>query len=296
MMRVCSLLLVILVIGCTSAGRDPNAAKIVAVDRFSDAAGHLYKRSAPLFNPAYLTAIIPAPNDPIPLDLFLTSGLGPNGEKITYYGLDEMSHTAGQVYVFPDAPEQLPVLTAIPGDPTYNDFMLVTEVRATGGYTANTLTSAAEIAAAVTAGDVTTTDTTRVVNWAVVPHGSSASRKFAGADPTGFRAWYDDQIADLFEFDQNLMLTPPPDGKVPSTPIIVIFANGMDPSMGFAAEPNGQTHNVLAALPGDPYYSSLWDHTLGKLSGFASVVDFDSAAANIQGPGGIAVNCPVVAP
>src|SRR4051794_27763702 len=60
----------------TAMAKNPATAEKMAIDRFSDAAGHLQKRSA--------SPSLPGPNQPVDFDHgpFITNGFGPNGEKI----------------------------------------------------------------------------------------------------------------------------------------------------------------------------------------------------------------------
>src|SRR5215468_10229617 len=64
------------------AARDPATAEKVAVDRFTDQAAMLQRRSA--------APTLPGPNQPIDFDQgpFITHGYGPGGEKVTYYNFD----------------------------------------------------------------------------------------------------------------------------------------------------------------------------------------------------------------
>lgn len=187
---------------------------------------------------------------------------------------------------------QLPIVDALPGATGYNDFVRITEVVVGADYVVNTLTSRADIDALVAGGDATLRVTERIANWSLVPAGSIATKRFEGARVDGYRAWYRGEVAHYLKFDENLSGTT----IVPSSPIIVIFANDMSPAGGFAAEPDGQTHNVVATLPGDPGYSSYWSHSVGKLAGFDGVSDFASASANGAMAVPVIVNCPVVAP
>jgi hypothetical protein len=278
---------------------DPDTAPVASVDRFSDAFATLFKRSGPAFDPVNVQPLIPAENEPFDMDtLFTVKALGPAGEKVTYYALDILPPTPGKGYVLVDEAgqpitDQLPIIEGLPGDTGYNDFVQITEVTVDTGYVANTITSAADVAAAVEAGTASMTETTRIANWSVVPKGTMAAKKFAGVAVTGYRAWYDDKVAHYLQFDTELEAAA---GTVPSSGIIVIFADDMSPMMGFAAEPDGQTHNALETLPGDPGYSSYWSHSRGALAGFDTVTDFPTATANIAGPLPVIVNCPVVAP
>ncbi len=280
-------------------GTDPDTAQVVGVDRFQDGFATLFKRSGPAFDPDNVAPIVPAPNAPIDMDTyFLVKALGPAGQKVTYYALDILPDVPARAYVFVDAagapvPGQLPVIDAIPGDGGYNDFVRISEVTVGDDFVANTLTSAAQVSAAVSAGAATLVETTRVANWAIVPEGTIATRKFAGARVDGFRAWYRDQVAHYLRFDEQLEAA---GGAVPSSGIVVIFANDMSPGNGFEAEAGGQTHNVVETLPGDPFYSSYWAHAVGSRAGFDGVTDWASALANAAMPVPVVVNCPIVAP
>jgi len=276
---------------------DPDTAEVASVDRFSDAFATLFKRSGPAFDPVNVQPLIPAENEPFDMDmLFTVKALGPTGQLVTYYALDILPPTPATGYVLLDEAgqpiaDQLPIIAGLPGDAGYNDFVLITEVTVDADYVANTITSAADVTAAVEAGIATVTETTRIANWSVVPKGTIAAKKFAGADVTGYRAWYDDKVAHYMQFETDLVAAV---GTVPTSGIIVIFVDDMSPMMGFAAEPGGQTHNALETLPGDPGYSSYWSHSRGALAGFDTVTDFPTATANIAGPLPVTVNCPVV--
>src|SRR5688572_12791175 len=91
-MRLTALSLTLLAAACGTdgtPGADPDAAQVASVDRFSDSFGHLFKRSAPIFDPSNVQPAVPAPNAPIDFDaLFTVHALGPAGEAVTYYSLD----------------------------------------------------------------------------------------------------------------------------------------------------------------------------------------------------------------
>lgn len=283
----------------TAAALDPDTAAVAGVDRFQDGFAHLFKRSAPAFDPTHVAAAIPAPNGPIDLDKFVVHSLGPAGENITYYSLDILPPKPAKVYVFVQADGsavagQLPVIDALPGDASYNDFVEVVKATVQAGYVANSLTSFDDVDRAAAAGTVTVASTKTIANWAVVPKGTTANLKFAGKAITGARAWEKHQVASLLTFEDGLV--PMSDGTVPTADIVVIFKNGMSPADGFATEPGTeQTHNAVNLLPGQPGYSSYWDHDAGKLTGFATVKDFPTAKANVDMAIPVIVNCPVVA-
>ena len=120
---------------------DPDAAERVAVDRFSDDAGTLHRRSA---NPD-----LPGPDEPIDFDQkpFWHQGLGPDGGTVQYYDLDVQPLGPAPIYVLvregEDDPvaDQLNVVGAKPGDDGYSDFWQVHRVTVPEGYEANAITS-----------------------------------------------------------------------------------------------------------------------------------------------------------
>ena len=63
---------------------DPDTAMTVSIDRFSMDAGHLFVRDS--------SNGLPGPNEPIDFDQepFMSMGLGPMGEFISYYNFDFM--------------------------------------------------------------------------------------------------------------------------------------------------------------------------------------------------------------
>jgi hypothetical protein len=280
------------------AGVDPDTAPVASVDRFSDAFGKLFKRSAPIFDPANVQPVVPAPNAPIDLDaLFTVRALGPSGEPVTYYSLDILPREPSTGYVLVHdgrpVPGQLEIIDGLPGDAGYNDFVRITEVTVGEDYVANTATSAADVEALIDSGAATAEVTDRIANWAVVPEGTTASRTFRGETVTGNRAWMRGSIAPFLRFEEDLAITA--DGTVPVAEIIVIFENNMDPSAGFATTADGMTHNAIDTLAGSPGYSSLWNHSVGDKANFAQIVDFQSAFDNIMAANvGVDVNCPEV--
>ena len=102
--------------------KDPDQAPIATVDRLSDAAGTLLKRSG--------DTRLPAPNEPIDFDAapLNTLGLSPSGEPVLYYHLDVQSTTPAPVYILyregEDAPvqNQLDIIDTLPDEKGYNDF------------------------------------------------------------------------------------------------------------------------------------------------------------------------------
>lgn len=286
-----------LVLGCgnddsTGPAPDPDPPK-ASIDRFSDAAGVLFKRSA---NPA-----LPGPNQAINMDQapFVTHGLGPAGQRVRYYNFDVMPLEPAPIYVLfregetTPVPGQQNIVDVIPGDANYSDFWQVVRVTVPRAYVANTVTSRAQI----TAAGYPQQETNALVNCPIVPEGSTASEG-DGADGLT-RGWYRGQVVFYFNFGEA-PLTTTAAGAVPTSPIFVTFninpdlPNGGPPS-GFRTEPGtAQTHNVVATLPGQPAYSPLWAVLPYDNAEFADVHDAGSAAAARGFPLAGYVNCPIV--
>src|SRR4051812_30521015 len=193
-MRLLDLVLLCsLAAGCNNDGTpashplpvDPDTAATVAVDRFSDAFGHLFVRSK--------SAALPAADAPIDFDAtapLITHGFSPQGRPVTYYNFDVLSATPAPIYVLFAAGAsspvsgQLNVIDVVPGDAGYNDFWQVVKVTVPAGYVANTVTSYAEIVAAGYAMQPTSTGG----NCPVVPAGGAARpRHTAGGGGGGGR-------------------------------------------------------------------------------------------------------------
>jgi len=91
--------LAVMVLACndddygTGPTDDPNNAPKASIDRFSDAAGTLFKRS--------VTPTLPAANAPIDMDVapFITQGLGPDGRVVRYYNFDVMPEDPAPIYL-----------------------------------------------------------------------------------------------------------------------------------------------------------------------------------------------------
>jgi hypothetical protein len=278
---------------------NPDTAPLAAVDRFSDTFAHLFKRSG--------NASLPAANAPIDMDQgpFITHGLGPNGEKVTYYNFDVLAAAPAPIYVFfpqgssAELAGQLHVVDVVPGDHGYNDFWQVVQVTVPAGYVPNSVTSLAEIQAA----GFTTTPTSILVNCPIVPDGSTAQLRYTSDESTALtRGWYKGQIVKYFNFAEHMLMTS--SGGVPTAPIYVTFNVNPDPSnpmsgpaSGFQTEPSSmQTHNVVAALPEDASYSPLWMVIAYDHASFASVGNLATAQqAPVLVPNAGLVNCPIVA-
>ncbi|MGE0173385.1 MAG: hypothetical protein AB7T49_11380 [Oligoflexales bacterium] len=271
----------------------------VPIDRFSDQAGHLFKRSN--------VPELPAPNAAIDFDSgpFITRGIGPEGVHVGYYNFDVQPRDPAKIYVFfragADAPVdgQLNIVDVIPGDTGYSDFWNVVKVIVPEHYVANSIRSVEEIRSA----GLGTEETSIVVNCPVVPAGSTAQRRYNGDSDTGLhQGYYKGGIINYFNFSEKA-LTLNARGLVPISPIYVTFNKNPDPTdptsgpaSGFVVEAStGRTHNVVGTTPEDQYYSPLWNVNVYDNHSFESVTDLESAVAAPLLAAGVAnVNCPIV--
>jgi len=278
--------------------KDPNSAEIVSVDRFSDEAAVLMKRSD--------NSELPGANDPINFDVgdFITQGLGPNGEIVKYYNFDVQPLTPAPIYVLFKEGEsdpvqgQLNIINVIPGDLGYNDFWIIYKVIVPDDYVPNTVTSLSDIVSKGYSIEYTNT----LVNCPVVPQGSTASLRLGTESNQIDRGWYKGEIVYYFTFmEKELEATS--GGTNPISPIYVTFNINPDdmnpesgPASGSVTEPGSvQTHSVLATLPDDVDYSPLWSVYVYDNADFDNVSDLQTAeAANILAQGVMYVNCPVV--
>lgn len=281
--------------GPRRAPHDPTTALRAAVDRFGPEFATLFARTA--------TNGLPAPNAPIDFDQypFITHGVGPDGQLVSYYNFDALPDTPAPIYILSREGEDLPVegqlniIDALPGDVGYNDFWRVIRVTVPRDYVANTVASLEEIEDAGYPMEATDT----IVNCPVVPAGSTASRRLNG--PSGLiQGWYREQVVFYFSFDEKALETTP-QGRVPVSPIYVTFTinpgePGGGPPSGFLTEPGSdQTHNVVAALPPAADYSPLWNVVAYDNADFGGVIDLSSAqAATVLVPSLGLVNCPIV--
>jgi hypothetical protein len=271
--------------------KDPDQAEIATIDRFSDEAGTLMKRSE---NPD-----LPGPDEPINFDQapFITQSFGPEGNVVKYYNFDIQPLNPAPIYVLfkegKDSPveDQLNIINSIPGDLTYNDFWLIKKVIVPDDYVANTVTSYQEIADK----DYEIELTNKIVNCPVVPKGSTADLKYSGGSHSLDRGWYKNKIVYYFTFEEKELSTTS-DGIIPVSPIYVTFNTNGEPSTGFVTEEgSNQTHNVVATLPSASDYSPLWQVHVYDNSDFDSVTDLSSAqSSTILNSNAGFVNCPLI--
>jgi len=274
----------------------PVVAQYMGIDRFSEAAGHLFVRND--------NNGLPGPNEPIDFDMepFFSKGLGPMGELIGYYNFDVMPTEPAPIYVlFRDGEShpvdgQMNIINVIPGDTAYNDFWQVHKVTVPSDYVANTVTSYDQIMEA----GYPMEETTILVNCPVVPEGSTAGLRYGEGSPELTMGWYKSMIVYYFNFVEKALMTDDM-GMVPLSPIYVTFNinpgdEGGGPPSGFMTDTvTGRTHNVAATLPEDDDYSPLWMVNIYDNADFWNVHDLASAMdATILVEGAANVNCPVV--
>lgn len=279
------------------AVNNPDTAPVVSIDRFSDDAGMLFRRSA--------NSSLPAADQPINFDQgpFITKGLGPGGENVEYYNFDVMPTAAIPIYVLfkEGASEpvagQLNIIESIPGDVGYSDFWRVNKVTVPSNYEANSASSLADLLER----DFTIEAMDLIVNCPVVPRGSTAGKRMGGASTGLVRGWYKDEVVFYFDFSEKMLSSS--SGIVPLSPIYVAFNVNPDPNNSNSGPASGfmtemgtdQTHNVVATIPSDAAYSPLWTVNVYDNADFGDVSDLNSAmSANILANGVATVNCPVV--
>ncbi len=280
----------------TMAQVDPDTAQKASIDRFSTDAGHLFVRD--------MMNNLPGPNEPIHFDMepFLSKGFGPNGEHISYYNFDAQPTEPAPIYVLFKDGESMPVsgqlniINVIPGDTSYNDFWEVQKVTVPSNYVANTVTSYQ----AIVDSGYQIEETSILVNCPVVPDSSTAMMRLNDESAELTEGWYKNMVVYYFNFSEKALMTNQSD-MVPLSPIFVSFninpnePNGGPPS-GFMTEmATGRTHNVVATLPKDEFYSPLWMVNIYDNADFNNVHDLSSAqSANILVNGAANVNCPIV--
>jgi hypothetical protein len=273
---------------------DPDHAPIAAVDRYSDEAGTLLRRSD--------DKRLPGPNEPIDFDRPPLTNLGfsPAGEPTLYYRLDVQSTTPAPVYILYRAGEdepvqgQLDIIDTLPGQKGYNDFRRIWKVRVPKDYVANTITDAAALQQL----GYKMEKTDKLLNMAVVPDKSRARFRFNGGNTELQRAWFQSQVAEFFLFDEAPLSVS--GDNVPVSPIYDGFT--INPG-----EPNGgkelctdsgstQTHNIAGTVPGDKAYSPLWLRVVYDSAACNSVHNLETAlqAKKVAAPV-LFINCPIVA-
>ena len=192
-------------------------APLLAVDRFSDAAGTLFRRS--------LDPKLPQAGELLSLDdpRFAVAVAGPGGAAARCYNLDVRPSAPNRYYVFYDRIgnyrlAQFPVIEKAPGDPGYSDVWDIWKVITPDTFReANWVRDAATVERLLAdpAGGFTASSTGIYLNAPIVPEGTTAGSKAEGRTGRATRlyAWYQGKRAPFLYFEGSLHLTP--DGRVP---------------------------------------------------------------------------------
>lgn len=170
------------------------------------------------------------------------------------------------------------IVDVVPGDTGYSDLWQVTFVTVPADYTANSITSAAELMAM--GYKQTTTDT--YVNCPIVPAGSTLAE---GGDLV--QGWYKGQAVFYFDFGLN----------PPAVAPIYVLVTGFDAN-GNPQVVGGQA-NIIDVIPGDDGYSAFWnvnfvtvpaDYTANSITSATELMAMGYAVTTTD----VVVNCPVV--
>ncbi len=262
---------------------DPGQAEVVAIDRFSDAAGRTQRRS--------LDPTLPAPNAPIDFDQgapFFLGALGPSGERVSLYNFGPVVREPIPLYVLfqegepMPVPGQLNIVPFIPGEPEYTDYWRVTRVIVPRDYVANTATSLADL----TGNGFVFERTNTIVNCPLVPAGSTAIRRYRAEEPAGLiPGWYRGKLVTYFTFAERELFADSFDALAVSRLYITYNLNPDpgDPRSGIASgartDAEGRTRAVVATLPSDATYTPLRELFVYDNEDFSTVRDLPTAAA-----------------
>ena len=170
------------------------------------------------------------------------------------------------------------IVDVIPGDAGYSDLWQVTFVTVPADYTANSITSADELAQM----GYPQTAVEMYVNCPIVPAGSTLAE---GGDLV--QGWYKGQSVFYFEFGLNPPVTAP----------IYVLVTGFDAD-GNPQVVDGQA-NIIDVIPGNDGYSAFWkvnfvtvpaDYTANTITAAADLLamGYDITTTDVV------VNCPVI--
>ncbi|MBZ5637187.1 MAG: hypothetical protein LAO51_00370 [Acidobacteriia bacterium] len=245
-----------------SAGGDDDRSKygldtpVLPVDRFSDAAGTLLRRSE--------IPSLPGPNEAIDLDRppFALTLAGPDGSLRRCYDLDVRPAKPSRYYVFYDRVGnyqlgQFPVVDAAPGDPGYSDLWDIIKVIVPDGFEPfNRIRDAATVERLLAdpKSRYTTQRTGILLNGPVVPEGTSASLKADNREgsATLLYAWYRGKRAPYLYFEGSLR------AEGDSSPVALMQFPGGSPGVPLGlALADGKTKPTIDAVPKGPGYSPL---------------------------------------
>ena len=245
-------------------------APFVSVDRFSDAAGTLLRRSA---DPA-----LPKPNEPFSLDdpRFTIPVVGPAGSTARCYDLDVRPARPNRYYVFYDSLNnyrigQFPVIDSVPGDPGYSDLWDIWKVVTPDAFhETNWVRDAATVERLLAdpSSGYAGASTGIYLNAPVVPEGTTADHKGEGraGRATLLYAWYRGRRAPFLYLEGSFHLGT--DGTVPVGKLI--------------------SGDGGAWPPKSPLASMSWP----KHPGYSPLARIEDASGRPIVPGSI--NCPLV--
>lgn len=192
-------------------------APLLVVDRFSDAAGTLLRRS--------LDPNLPKADEPFSLDdpRFAIVVAGPGGAAARCYNLDVRPAAPNRYYVFYDRIgnyrlAQFPVIEKAPGDPGYSDLWDIWKVITPDNFReTNWIRDGTTVTRLLAdpAGGFSAASTGIYLNAPVVPEGTTAGSKAEGraGRATRLYAWYRGKRAPFLYFEGSLRLNV--DGHVP---------------------------------------------------------------------------------
>jgi len=246
-------------------------APLLPVDRFSDAAGTLLRRS--------VDHRLPKANEAFSLDdpRFAVTVVAEGRRPARCYNLDVRPAKPNRYYVFYDRIgnyrlAQFPVVEKAPGDPGYSDLWDIWKVITPDAFRETNWirdTATVETLLADPASGFTASSTGIYLNAPIVPEGTTAGSKAEGraGKATRLYAWYQGKRAPFLYFEGSLHLAE--DGRIPISTLKLPAAT---PRLTPAAQLSA------AAWPKGPGYSPL-----------ASIVDRTGRPV-VEG----AINCPIV--
>jgi hypothetical protein len=226
-------------------------APLLAVDRFSDVAGTLLRRS--------VDPKLPRADEPFSLDdpRFAVAVVGPGGVTARCYNLDVRPAQPNRYYVFYDRIgnyrlSQFPVIEKAPGDPGYSDLWDIWKVITPDGFReTNWVRDAATVERLLAdpAGGFTGASTGIYLNAPIVPEGTTAGSKAEGRPGRATRlyAWYRGKRAPFLYFEGSLHLIE--GGKIPVSTLKLTGEHTEWPSSAEASGwPKGIGYSPLARV------------------------------------------------
>jgi hypothetical protein len=228
-------------------------APLLPVDRFSDPAGTLLRRSQ---DPS-----LPKANEAFALDdpRFALAVVGPGGATARCYNLDVRPAKPNRYYVFYDRIgnyrlAQFPVIAKAPGDPGYSDLWDIWKVITPDSFKEkNWIRDAATVEKLLAdkASGYTAASTGIYLNAPVVPEGTTAGNKAEGREGRATRlfAWYEGMRAPFLYFEGSLRLAA--DGTIPVSTLKLTSAKRSWPSdapVSASSWPKGEGYSPLAKI------------------------------------------------